>query len=63
VNLNTAAEFLEARAEALGVGSELVQPEVLRSGKPEVITETARKFVEIVKGTRTRIAATSASLA
>ena len=49
VNLNTAAEFLEAGAEALGVGSELVQAEALKSGKPEIIVETARKFVEIVK--------------
>jgi 2-dehydro-3-deoxyphosphogluconate aldolase / (4S)-4-hydroxy-2-oxoglutarate aldolase len=56
VNLNTAAEFLEAGAEALGVGSELVQSAALKSGKPEIIVETARKFIEIVKATRTRIA-------
>lgn len=55
VNLNTAAEFLEAGAEALGVGSELVQAEALKSGKPEVIVETARKFVAIVKATRERL--------
>src|SRR5947209_8514299 len=54
VNLNTAAEFLEAGAEALGVGNELVQLEALKSGKREVIVETARKFVEIVKTTRSR---------
>jgi 2-dehydro-3-deoxyphosphogluconate aldolase / (4S)-4-hydroxy-2-oxoglutarate aldolase len=56
VNLNTAAEFLEAGAEALGVGSELVQAEALKSGKVEVIVETARKFVAIVKSTRDRMA-------
>ncbi len=56
VNLNTAAEFLEAGAEALGVGSELVQAEALKSGRREVIVETARKFVEIVKATRERLA-------
>jgi 2-dehydro-3-deoxyphosphogluconate aldolase / (4S)-4-hydroxy-2-oxoglutarate aldolase len=56
VNLNTAAEFLEAGAEALGVGSELVQADALKSSKPEVIVETARKFVAIVKATRTRLA-------
>jgi len=61
VNLNTAAEFLEAGAEALGVGSELVQAEALKSGKPEIIVETARKFVEIVKATRSRIAPTVAN--
>jgi len=56
VNLNTVAEFLEAGAEALGVGSELVQAEALKSGKPEIIVETARKFVEIMRATRSRIA-------
>jgi 2-dehydro-3-deoxyphosphogluconate aldolase/(4S)-4-hydroxy-2-oxoglutarate aldolase len=56
VNLSTAAEFLEAGAEALGVGSELVHAEALKSGKTEVIIETARKFVTIVKTTRSRIA-------
>jgi 2-dehydro-3-deoxyphosphogluconate aldolase/(4S)-4-hydroxy-2-oxoglutarate aldolase len=57
VNLNTAAEFLEAGAEALGVGGELVQPEALKSGHKEVIVENARKFVAIVKSTRARMAA------
>ena len=61
VNLNTAAEFLEAGAEALGVGSELVQADALKSGKVEVIVETARKFVGIVKATRERLAPTMAS--
>jgi 2-dehydro-3-deoxyphosphogluconate aldolase/(4S)-4-hydroxy-2-oxoglutarate aldolase len=56
VNLNTAAEFLEAGAEALGVGGELVYADALKSGKPEIITDTARKFVAIVKTTRFRIA-------
>ncbi|HZQ18440.1 MAG TPA: bifunctional 4-hydroxy-2-oxoglutarate aldolase/2-dehydro-3-deoxy-phosphogluconate aldolase [Terriglobales bacterium] len=55
VTLNTAAEFLEAGAEALGVGSELVQTEALKSGNPEVIVETARKFAAIVKATRERL--------
>src|SRR5581483_10291023 len=55
VNLNTAAEFLEAGAEALGVGSELVQSAALKSGKTEVIVETARKFAAIVKATRERL--------
>lgn len=56
VNLNTAGEFLEAGAEALGVGGELIQAEALKSGKPEIITEIARKFAAIVKATRARIA-------
>ena len=56
VNINTAAEFLEAGAEALGVGSELVQADALRLGKHEAIIENARKLVEIVKATRNRLA-------
>ncbi|HKW19206.1 MAG TPA: bifunctional 4-hydroxy-2-oxoglutarate aldolase/2-dehydro-3-deoxy-phosphogluconate aldolase [Terriglobales bacterium] len=62
VNLNTAAEFLEAGAEALGVGSELVQAEALKLGKPEVIVDTARKFAAIVKATRDRLAPAIASV-
>jgi 2-dehydro-3-deoxyphosphogluconate aldolase/(4S)-4-hydroxy-2-oxoglutarate aldolase len=49
VNLSTAAEFLEAGAAALGVGGELVQAEALKSGRPEGIVESARKFVAIVQ--------------
>jgi 2-dehydro-3-deoxyphosphogluconate aldolase/(4S)-4-hydroxy-2-oxoglutarate aldolase len=56
VNLNTAAEFLEAGAAALGVGGELVQAEALKSGNPEVIVENARKFIAIVNQYRARIA-------
>ncbi len=56
VNLNTAAEFLEAGAAALGVGGELVQAEALKSGNPEVIVENARKFIAIIKQYRVRIA-------
>jgi 2-dehydro-3-deoxyphosphogluconate aldolase/(4S)-4-hydroxy-2-oxoglutarate aldolase len=54
VNLNTAAEFIEAGAAALGIGGELVQPEALKSNKPELIVETARKFLEIVTTTRAK---------
>ena len=56
VNLNTAAEFLEAGAEALGIGGELVQAAALKSGKSEVITEIAHQFISIVKSTRQRLA-------
>ncbi|HVH61229.1 MAG TPA: bifunctional 4-hydroxy-2-oxoglutarate aldolase/2-dehydro-3-deoxy-phosphogluconate aldolase [Candidatus Sulfotelmatobacter sp.] len=60
VNLNTAAEFVEAGAAALGVGGELVPAGALRSGKPEIIVENARKFLAIVKEARARMAAGSA---
>lgn len=56
VNLNTAAEFLEAGAEALGVGGELVDAQALKEGKPEIVIDAARKFVAIVKSTRARMA-------
>jgi 2-dehydro-3-deoxyphosphogluconate aldolase / (4S)-4-hydroxy-2-oxoglutarate aldolase len=56
VNLNTAAEFIQAGSAALGVGGELVQAEALQAGKREVIVENARKFLAIVKEARARLA-------
>lgn len=61
VNLQTAAEFIEAGAVALGVGGELVQAEALKTGKAEEIVENARKFVEIVKKTRSAMSAGGAA--
>jgi len=61
VNLNTAAEFLEAGCVALGIGGELVQPEALKANKPEIIAENARKFLAIVKHTRAQMAASHAA--
>lgn len=57
VNLNTAADFLKAGAAALGIGGELVQAAALKSGKTEVIVETAKKYVEIIRQTREQMAA------
>ena len=54
VNLQTAADFIEAGAAALGIGGELIQPEALKSNNPELIVETARKFLEIVKTARAK---------
>ncbi len=56
VNLNTAAEFIEAGAAALGIGGELVQADALKSNKPEIIAENARKFLAIVKQARAQLA-------
>ena len=53
VNLNNAAEFIEAGAVALGIGGELVEAAALKAGKLDVITENARRFMEIVKQSRT----------
>src|SRR6266404_6178517 len=56
VSLNTAAEFIEAGAAALGVGGECVQAEALKANKPEIIVENARKFLAIVKQARAQMA-------
>jgi 2-dehydro-3-deoxyphosphogluconate aldolase / (4S)-4-hydroxy-2-oxoglutarate aldolase len=63
VNLNTAAEFIEAGAAALGIGGELVQADALKSGKPDVIVENARKFAAIVKQAREGAATAKARVA
>ena len=62
VNLNTAAEFLEAGSVALGIGGELVQADALKANKPEIIAENARKFLAIVKHTRAQMAASHAAI-
>ncbi len=49
VSQETAMEFLEAGAFALGVGADLVNPKLIADGKPEVITENAAKYLEIVR--------------
>jgi 2-dehydro-3-deoxyphosphogluconate aldolase/(4S)-4-hydroxy-2-oxoglutarate aldolase len=61
VNLNTAAEFIEAGAIALGIGGELVQAEALKLNKPEIIVETARMFLAIIKQARARLASSNAT--
>ena len=48
VSLATAAEFLAAGAFALGVGGDLVNSKAIAEGKPEIVTETARKYVAII---------------
>ena len=57
VNLNTAAEFIEAGAAALGIGGELVEARALKSGKPEAIVENARQFLAVVQQARARMTA------
>lgn len=59
VSLATAPEFIEAGAVALGVGGECVQAEALKSAKPEIISENARRFLVIVKEARARVTAAS----
>jgi 2-dehydro-3-deoxyphosphogluconate aldolase/(4S)-4-hydroxy-2-oxoglutarate aldolase len=52
VSLSTAAEFLAAGAFALGVGGDLVNPKAIAEGKPEIITQTAREYMEIIRKSR-----------
>ena len=52
VTLQTAADFLKAGARALGVGSDLVNPQAIAQGKPEAITASARAYLDIVAKTR-----------
>ncbi len=61
VNLNTAAEFLEAGSVALGIGGELVQADALKANKPEIIVENARKFLAIVQHTRAQLKSSHAA--
>jgi len=49
VSQATAAEFLAAGAFALGVGSDLVDAKAMAAGKPEIVTESAKKYLAIVK--------------
>jgi 2-dehydro-3-deoxyphosphogluconate aldolase/(4S)-4-hydroxy-2-oxoglutarate aldolase len=57
VSLATAMSFLEAGAFALGVGSDLVDARAMAEGRPEVVTETARKYLGIVKEFRAKASA------
>jgi 2-dehydro-3-deoxyphosphogluconate aldolase/(4S)-4-hydroxy-2-oxoglutarate aldolase len=52
INLNTAAEFIQAGSAALGIGGELVSASALASGNTAEITDTARKYVNIVREAR-----------
>jgi 2-dehydro-3-deoxyphosphogluconate aldolase/(4S)-4-hydroxy-2-oxoglutarate aldolase len=52
VSLASAADFLAAGAFALGVGGDLVDPKAIEDGKPEVITENAKKYLAIVAQAR-----------
>jgi 2-dehydro-3-deoxyphosphogluconate aldolase/(4S)-4-hydroxy-2-oxoglutarate aldolase len=52
VTLQTAADFLRAGAQALGVGTDLVNAAAIVEGKPEIITNTARAYLEIIQAAR-----------
>jgi 2-dehydro-3-deoxyphosphogluconate aldolase / (4S)-4-hydroxy-2-oxoglutarate aldolase len=57
VNLETAADFLRAGADALGVGGELVVPAALKSGDSSEITRIARCFLAVIAEVKRPVAA------
>ncbi len=57
INLNTAADFIQAGSAALGIGGELVSASALASGKTSEITDAARSYVSIVQEARRAIKA------
>ena len=52
VNLETAADWIQAGAAALGVGSALVSKDLLKAGDWAGLTERARRYIEIVQQAR-----------
>ena len=54
VTLKTAEEFIRAGARALGVGSDLVNLAAIDEGKPEVITQAAKAYLETLAKVRGR---------
>jgi 2-dehydro-3-deoxyphosphogluconate aldolase/(4S)-4-hydroxy-2-oxoglutarate aldolase len=48
VTLKTAEEFIRAGARALGVGGDLVNLAAIDEGKPEVITEAAKAYLQVL---------------
>ncbi|HEY0377975.1 MAG TPA: bifunctional 4-hydroxy-2-oxoglutarate aldolase/2-dehydro-3-deoxy-phosphogluconate aldolase [Pyrinomonadaceae bacterium] len=52
VSLATAADFIEAGAFALGVGTDLVDTQAVRAGQAHKVTEAARSYLELVRGAR-----------
>ena len=54
VSLTTAEDFLHAGSFALGVGADLVDTRAMAEGRSEAITETARKYLDLVNRFRKR---------
>ena len=52
VTIKTAEEFIRAGARALGVGSDLVNLAAIDEGKPEIITEAARTYLQVLAKVR-----------
>ena len=52
VSQQTAAEFIKAGADAIGVGADLANLPAIREGRPGDITLAAKRYLEIVAGAR-----------
>jgi 2-dehydro-3-deoxyphosphogluconate aldolase/(4S)-4-hydroxy-2-oxoglutarate aldolase len=52
VDQTTAADFIRAGAEAVGVGADLVDLKAVRESRAADITNAARKYLEIVRAAR-----------
>jgi len=52
VDLDNAADYIEAGAECVGVGGALVDYEAAERGEFETITERAREFTSVVAAAR-----------
>ena len=52
VTQQTAADFLKAGARALGVGADLVNAKAITDGRPELVTNAARAYLEIIRESR-----------
>lgn len=52
VDLTTAAQFLQAGACCLGVGSQMVDPKLVAAGDFATLRDLARQYVQIVRDTR-----------
>ncbi len=55
VSLGNLADYIRAGVSAVGAGAELVDIAKVRSGNAAAVTETARKYVEIIKQTRAEL--------
>jgi len=55
VSQSTAADFIRAGAEAVGVGADLVDLKAVREGRAEVITAAARNYLTTVSEARSRL--------
>jgi len=52
VTIANAADFLKAGAMALGVGSDLVNATAIAEGKPWMVTDMARAYLDVIQETR-----------